>query len=598
MNIAPIDFGPPVREDTSGLAAQQEAIAQREKVFGGLKELGDNTQHGGLVIAQGLLHNQVAKATADTKEVQAKTLEFIDRNRYVAKSDLQSMMSKEDYEKWANKNQIYNDADTVPMYSVAGNLYDSVMRKTLADKGQSISLPGWREAWDSTSRTEISTIRERYVNRIAADQMIADNRAVAHDNFQRLLNSATTEKDIKEAKAVAQGTPWFSPGERELLGRTADARKDTLAADNALAMNNGLGDLPAMKTELARLSGPDAAKNYPNITEQQRLTLQRRLETQVKTAETQSDVDSGLQWARDVVAGLQLKNSSMVDRDEMNKQFALLKGNPAKLKTAEAEMNRLAEEGQRAQEDKEGRAFTQGVVNVERTGDMGAAVRAVLSNPNGTRSAGTYYERLLTIAKMRDKNDPTVALEHAQAWMFARSALQQTRTTGMTFEQFIGTQVNKEGDTIGTTVDPKQLKPLQALFIAAQQTEKKNDEHPLSGEVLQQIRLTMKDAYGTDPAKTLTADELALHANIERHVLERRNAVQDTGGQVKSTDYASWISEYVKKDPELRIALPWTWGRPWATKSQAERPPPAERPDLYKTINGETRFYNGTKWVP
>lgn len=591
-NLSPIDWGGPIQADQQGV---EEARATTAQVGGATsqatRELGVDVSGLGQAAAQGILHSQALAATAAVKERQADTLQFIEGHPYVPKSLLQQRMAPDDYAQWdaaVGSNSQWKDKNIVPMYTVAGHLFDSEAKQARTDAGNLIGLPGWRGAWSSTEQAESSTVRERYVNRMAANQMVEDNSASDATSIDKVLDNAVTPADFDTAAKMAEGSTWLHPSVKKAYQERALAAKDAFPVQESIrAQDAGL-----MKQQLARLQGPDAAKYFPNSTPAKREVLEQTLQHQVKSSDAQAETNAGISWAQDTAQGLQLPGSAVIDRTAAQKQLGDLTGSPAKLRAAELELNRQMEEGDRAQESVEGRALIQGVANIASTGHMGSAVASVLSNPNGTKAAGAYHERLMLLERSTAKNDPQAQLEHAQAFIQARETLQHVRTTGMTFEQFLALPTPDKSSVLGAAVDPQQLKPLQTAFMAAQQTEKKNDEHPLSAEVGKEIRLIMKDAYGTDPNKVLTPEELSIHANIEKHVLDRRNMMEDTGGKAQDTDYAKWINEEVAKPASMHVLAPWTWDRPWKTETPAEQ---ESRPS--KTINGETRHWDGKAWV-
>jgi hypothetical protein len=271
MALAPVDYGPQLQADNEGYnAARQE----REAVLREVHQLGNIIEGGATAIVQGRLHTQALQATAAVKEQQAATLQFIDSNPYVQKTALQQKMSPEDYAAWhAGLGAEYKDAQAVPMYTAAGALFDSEAKKARDAAGQVISLPGWRNKWDATERTESSTIRERYVNRLAADQMIADQRAQTLMAVDKLVDGAVKPEDIAAAAKAAETSPWLKPAERRFAMEKALVAKDSFVARQAmLALDTGV-----MKAELSKLRADNAAELYPNMNVKQRLDLANQL---------------------------------------------------------------------------------------------------------------------------------------------------------------------------------------------------------------------------------------------------------------------------------------------------------------------------------
>lgn len=275
MPLAPISYGPPVEADQQGSSEARRAVQEHSAVFAEARQLGATVEGGAQQIAQGLLHNQALAATAAVKEKQAGILSFIDSNPYVPKSQLQGKMSPADYEKWHESlGPEYKDKEAVPMFTAAGALFDSTARQAREDAGKTIALPGWREGWASVEQRESATIRERYVNRMAADQMVADQRAQALTSIDKMMENAVSPGDFKAASAAAQGSPWLRPAERRIAAERVGVAADAFPAEQAMLAR----DVPAMKEQLDRLRSPDVQKFYPNMTEKQRLDLSTRLQ--------------------------------------------------------------------------------------------------------------------------------------------------------------------------------------------------------------------------------------------------------------------------------------------------------------------------------
>lgn len=270
MPLAPISYGPDVAPDDQGVNAMREAVAQHQAVFKEVEAIGQHVAGGAQAVTQGILLTQAAKATAAVKKKQADILKFIDEHPYVTKRELQQMMRPEDYETWhAGLAPEHQKSDEVPMFTVAGELFDSTAQQTREEAGNTISLPGWRERWDATEQTESSVIRERYVNRIAADQMIGHHRAEDLFTIDKMRESAVSPRDLQTAATFAQNSKWLKPAERRYKMEQALADMDSFAAENFMRAR----DLGGMEQELEKLRGPDAAKEYPNLTEKARRTL-------------------------------------------------------------------------------------------------------------------------------------------------------------------------------------------------------------------------------------------------------------------------------------------------------------------------------------
>lgn len=275
MALAPISWGPPEQADTEGVQVARQATAQHEAVFQEARQLGENVQNGALQITQGLLHTQSLKATAAVKERQASVLSFIDSNPYVSKDVLQQRMGPDDYNLWhAKLSGEYHDAKAVPMFTAAGALFDSEAKQAREDAGQTIGLPGWRTNWMATEQTESATIRERYVNRMAADQMVSDQRSQSMLAIDKMVDSAVSPNDFETALTAAKTNPWFRPAERRILQEKVGAAKDSFPAEQAMLSK----DPQLMQNELVKLQSDNAADLYPNLNEKQRVDLMQRVQ--------------------------------------------------------------------------------------------------------------------------------------------------------------------------------------------------------------------------------------------------------------------------------------------------------------------------------
>lgn len=292
MALAPIDYGGPVQADTQGVGAMEQANASHEAVFQEARQLGANVEGGAQQIAQGILHSQALKATAAVKERQASTLSFIESNPYVPKAVLQQRMSPEDYAAWSagiGGSPEWKDKAAVPMYTVAGALFDSEAKQARSDAGQLISLPGWRGNWAASEQTESATIRERYVNRVAADQLIADRRQSTLASIDSMMDSALNKGDFSTPAKAAETSPVLSPPERRVVANKVRVAQDSFDAEQAMRKQ----DVPGMEQELIKLRGDHAADYFPSMNEKQRLDLTQRLEREY-----------GFHAARSVAAGI------------------------------------------------------------------------------------------------------------------------------------------------------------------------------------------------------------------------------------------------------------------------------------------------------
>lgn len=275
MPLEPINWGGEVAPDNSGLNAQAQAISEQKQVFSEVHALGGVMEGGSTAVAQALLHTQAIKATAAVKERQASTLQFIDSNPYVPKAVLQQRMAPEDYTAWhAGLATEYQDKEAVPMFTAAGALFDSEAQQARQQAGSIISLPGWRQNWASTEQTESATIRERYVNRLAADQMISDQGSQSLMAIDKQFDSAVRPEDIQVGIDMAKNSPWLKPAARKFKMEQGGVLKDSFTADNFMKGH----DVEGMENELVKLRSDNANELYPHMTEKQRLDLTNRLE--------------------------------------------------------------------------------------------------------------------------------------------------------------------------------------------------------------------------------------------------------------------------------------------------------------------------------
>lgn len=274
MATAPINYGSEVGPDNQGTNALSGQVGRSAEINSGLA---DDASSKITPIIQGVVHNQALKATATVKVAQAKTLSFIDSNPYVDKAVLQQRMSPEDYQSWHTKMvgqyPQYKDADTVPMYTAAGDLFDSETKQTREQAGSFISLPGWQGSWKSTEEAESATVRDRYVNRMAADQMIADQRAQTLSSTDAIADNAQSKADFQLAAKGIETSRWFHPAAQQFQMKKYLVQGDSFQAEQAMLQ----GDVKGMKEALDTLRGPNAKDLYPNMNEQQRLSLEQRV---------------------------------------------------------------------------------------------------------------------------------------------------------------------------------------------------------------------------------------------------------------------------------------------------------------------------------
>lgn len=289
MPIQPISWGGPVEADNQGTNALASQIGRSAEINAGLA--GDVASKIAPIM-QGLVHNQALKATALVKDEQAKTLSFIDSNPYVDKSVLQEKMSPGAYQSWHSKlekeHPEYKDATTVPMYTAATDFFDSAMQNAREQAGAFISMPGAQAGWRDSEAAESSNVRDRYVNRMAADQMIADNRASVLASVDSLINSAQGKQDYELAAKAAMTSPWLHPNERRTVANKALVMGDAHTAEQAMES----GDVKAMHQVLDGIRGPNAKDLLPNMNVQQRLALEQRVQRALGTRGVQVSADA------------------------------------------------------------------------------------------------------------------------------------------------------------------------------------------------------------------------------------------------------------------------------------------------------------------
>jgi hypothetical protein len=130
-----------------------------------------------------------------------------------------------------------------------------------------------QEKWDATERTESSTIRERYVNRLAADQMIADQRSQTLMAIDKMVDGAMKPQDLETAAKAAETNPWLKPAERRFTMEKALVAKDAFVARQAMLA----GDTEVMQSELMKLRSDKSVELFPNMNVKQRLDLENQL---------------------------------------------------------------------------------------------------------------------------------------------------------------------------------------------------------------------------------------------------------------------------------------------------------------------------------
>lgn len=274
MATQPINYGPDVSADNQGTNTLASQVGRSQEIN---VELAGGVASKVTPLIQGVVHNQALKATTLVKDAQAKTLSFIDSNPYVDKSVLQQRMGSDDYQTWhaklVSQYPQYKDADTVPMYTAATDMFDSETKQMREQAGQYISLPGWQSAWRSTEAAESSAVRDRYVNRMAADQMISDQRAQTLTSVDSLIDSAQGKHDFELAAKAASTSPWLHPNERRIVANKALVAGDSFQAEQAMLRN----DVGGMKDAMETLRSANAKDLYPNMNVQQRLALEQRV---------------------------------------------------------------------------------------------------------------------------------------------------------------------------------------------------------------------------------------------------------------------------------------------------------------------------------
>lgn len=284
MATQPIIWGGPVDADNQGLSVLSNQLGRSADINAGLAS---DVGAGAKTIVQGVVHNQVLKATASVKNAQAKTLSFIDSNPYVARDTLAARMGSSAFAEWDAQHPELRGFDSIPMHTVAGALFDAETKQARTEAGQYITLPGWASNWNSTEEAESANVRDRYVNRMAADQMIRDNRAQTLISLDSLTQSAQGKHDLELVATGAETSPWLSPPERRIRALQARVAGDSFQAEQAMLA----GDMKGMKQTIDTLRSPNAKDLYPNLNEPQRLALEQRVQRQMGIKGVQSSAD-------------------------------------------------------------------------------------------------------------------------------------------------------------------------------------------------------------------------------------------------------------------------------------------------------------------
>jgi hypothetical protein len=282
--LAPVDYGPAVQPDTSGISAgSQLAERRQEQARGALGDVGNWVGTEVHQVAQALVQSQSLKATADAKETQSKLLDYIESTPYVSKDDLRERMAPSDYESWhASLDPEYKSKDVVPMYKVGSALFESGAKQAREQASQYISAPGWRERWTDTDRAETATFKSDRLNRVMAGQMVNDQRVEAKTNLNRLVDSAKSAQDIDLAIAAMRGNGFLHPAEKQELEKDALQARDRMPAMQSM---NAL-DVPGMRAELTKLENPETSKQFFSHTgDEARLHLQTQLRSHIAIVE-------------------------------------------------------------------------------------------------------------------------------------------------------------------------------------------------------------------------------------------------------------------------------------------------------------------------
>jgi hypothetical protein len=296
-NLAPIDYGSAVAADTSGAREAQGVVGENAaRAKQQLSQVAGTAGQMAGEMAQAILKNQALRATADAKETQSQTLDFIESHPYIAKEDLRSRMSAEDYESWhASLDPDDKQRDAVPMYKAGGALFESVAKKSRDDYSKYISSPIARSDWVETDRSETTNFKADRLNRVMAGQMVQDQRAEAKANLDKLLDSAKDGKDYDLAVAAMRANSFLSPAEKDVLTQNALQMKDRGPSMRSMA---GL-DVDGMREELTKLENPDTAKQFfPHTNDEQRLHLQTQLRSHINLVESMKRAGDDLEEKR------------------------------------------------------------------------------------------------------------------------------------------------------------------------------------------------------------------------------------------------------------------------------------------------------------
>lgn len=294
--LQPISYGPEVQADTRGVSSLEQATAQHDTQLTGAEQYAaDAVTKTSSTIAQGILHSQALKATADNMKSTADTLNYIQTHPTVQKEDLLGIVGPASTDKilgTLKPSDYDSDTGAIPMYRIAGQVFSERGQQARQDSGAQISLPGWRQSWDQAAQTEESQKLE-HVNQIAGHQLIDDQQQKVKNFVVQTMNSASSLKDFDVAANGVSGTTWFSPDEKQALIANIRTQRDSWVANRAMAMPPAQG-LQPMKDELTRLQSNVSEKLYPGLDEKQKLTLTTELTNRIKLAQSSLEADDSL----------------------------------------------------------------------------------------------------------------------------------------------------------------------------------------------------------------------------------------------------------------------------------------------------------------
>jgi hypothetical protein len=259
-NLAPIDYGSAVAADTSGAREAQGVVGENAaRAKQQLSQVGRDCGADGWRNGPGHPEEPGPAATADAKETQSQTLDFIESHPYISKEDLRSRMSAEDYESWhASLDPDDKQRDAVPMYKAGWALFESVAKKSREQTTRSTSRRRWRGSdWTETDRSE-TELQGR-------PAQSGDGRADGPRPARR------GQGELGQIARQRQGRQGLRPGHRgdarqfvpvtgrEKMSWTQNALQ---MKDRGPSMRRWRARRDGMREELTKLENPDTSKQF------------------------------------------------------------------------------------------------------------------------------------------------------------------------------------------------------------------------------------------------------------------------------------------------------------------------------------------------